>query len=270
MILDICNILESHIKENVPDSEVALLLSGGVDSLAIGFDAEKIGKKVHAYTFRLNTRDSADSRASKNACKIMNWSLTIIDVPTHNLERDVINLARNYGCVKKTQFETTYPLLYTIPAIKEKYILSGLGTDQHYGLSKKACIHYKNDKAAFDNFRYDYFFNNPNPAGLLHLKQLCEENNKVIITPYFDKSYYDYFIRYDWQQINKPREKYPVLLAYKEYFKKIPPRRHANYQLVAGIDLLFAKLLDNSFMNYKKRKRVMDMCRDLHEKYGET
>ena len=44
-------LLEDHIKNNVPDSEVAVLLSGGVDSLSVALAAHHAGKKVHAYSF---------------------------------------------------------------------------------------------------------------------------------------------------------------------------------------------------------------------------
>ena len=47
-------LLEDYIKNNVPDSEVAVLLSGGVDSVSVGLAAESADKKVHAYSFYLN------------------------------------------------------------------------------------------------------------------------------------------------------------------------------------------------------------------------
>ena len=47
-------LLRDVIKQQIHDNEVAVLLSGGVDSLSVGFAAEDIlGKKVHAYSFHL-------------------------------------------------------------------------------------------------------------------------------------------------------------------------------------------------------------------------
>ena len=37
---------------------------------------------------------------------------------------------------------------------------------------------------------------------------------------------------------------------------------HLNLQLVAGIDDIFETLLNNNTINFKQRKRVMDICRD--------
>ena len=36
-------LLADHIKNNVPDSEIAVLLSGGVDSLSVAFAAADLG-----------------------------------------------------------------------------------------------------------------------------------------------------------------------------------------------------------------------------------
>ena len=47
------SLLVNHIKNNVPDSEIAVLLSGGVDSVSVGLAAESAGKEVHEYSFHL-------------------------------------------------------------------------------------------------------------------------------------------------------------------------------------------------------------------------
>ena len=46
-------LLEDHIRKNVTDDKVAVLLSGGVDSISVGLAAHHAGKKVHAYSFQL-------------------------------------------------------------------------------------------------------------------------------------------------------------------------------------------------------------------------
>ena len=45
------DLLINHIRDNVPDSRVAVLLSGGVDSISVGLAAQRAGKEVHAYSF---------------------------------------------------------------------------------------------------------------------------------------------------------------------------------------------------------------------------
>ena len=43
-------ILENIILEECPGDEVAILLSGGVDSSTLLFSAKRLGKKVHGYS----------------------------------------------------------------------------------------------------------------------------------------------------------------------------------------------------------------------------
>ena len=38
-------LLENHIVNNTPDESVALLLSGGIDSITVGLAAHNVGKK---------------------------------------------------------------------------------------------------------------------------------------------------------------------------------------------------------------------------------
>ena len=72
---------------NVPDDDCAVLLSGGVDSISIGFAAERLGKKVHAYSFCLDTHLSYDFQKAKEVAEVFNWPFTGIEVPTKNLTR---------------------------------------------------------------------------------------------------------------------------------------------------------------------------------------
>ena len=44
-------LLIEQIEEQTSDKEVAVLLSGGVDSLSVAFAAHRLGKKITAYTF---------------------------------------------------------------------------------------------------------------------------------------------------------------------------------------------------------------------------
>ena len=48
----------------------------------------------------------------------------------------------------------------------------------------------------------------------------------------------------------------------KGRLKKFKFKKHINLQLGAGVDKLFETLIDDKFINFKFRKRVMDICRD--------
>lgn len=253
-------LLEDIIQKECIDDKVAILLSGGVDSNTLLFTANRLGKKVHGYSFHIEGQPSYDSLKAQEVCEKFNFQFTSVPVPTNNLENDFKILADKYQCKKKTQFECAFPFLYMYPVIKEKYVLSGVAADGHYGLSKKAMIHYKHTKDKFDKFRKDYF-GSPNPAGIRQLEILSKEYNKVLSAPYLNKKIFDYFIQFDWDGINRPYEKHLIRKQFSE-FDQLKLKNHLNLQLVAGVDKVFETLLNNRVINFKNRKRVMDICRD--------
>ena len=248
------------------EKEVALLFSGGVDSTSLGFAAQDIGRKVICYTFQMGEMRSHDSAAAKKIAAAMGWEWNLVKVPVDRIEEDAIKLATILKCKKKTQFECTLPFLYVIPKIKEKVVLSGVAADGHFGLSKRAMIHFRYPRSSFDKFRFDYFANE-NPAGYVQQKKLVEQHGKKHSAPYMDKRVFDYFIQFGWDRLNTPTQKMPVLVAYKEHFKKVGRRNHANLQLVANVDKICERMLSGK-LNTKNRSRMMDLWRDIADRYG--
>ena len=115
-------------------------------------------------------------------------------------ENDDKLLASKYDCRKKTQYECTFPLIYTFPKIKEKYILSGLAADGYYGVSKKAMIHFKHTQKLFDKFRDNYF--RPDMcAGYNWHKKVADIHDKKFITPYLTDSVKNFFYSKSWNII---------------------------------------------------------------------
>lgn len=256
-------LLQDIVERECKDNEVAVLLSGGVDSNSVLFTANRLGKIVHCYSFHLDTGSSYDSIKAQEVCNKFNFDLTLIEVPTNNLENDFITLAEKYKCQKKTHFECTFPFMYVFPKIKEKYVLSGWAADGHFGLSKKASLHYKHPKEKFDKFRRDYF-SVENPVGVRQIEMLCKEYNKVLSVPYLDKKVFDYFIQFDWDTLNKPKEKYEVRKCFPE-FNEINLKNHLNLQLVSRVDKTFETLLTSKKINFRNRQRVMDICKDWYK-----
>lgn len=265
--LDFKNLFEQVVSEDLKnETKVALLFSGGVDSTSIGFALTDLGIQVSAYTFQMGEWVSRDMKHATKTAEIMNWDLTKIKVPVDNLEERFIELAKKWKCKKKTQFECTYPFLYVLPKIKENLVYSGIAADGHFGLSRKAMVHYKYPHKLFNQFRFDYF-SAPNPAGQIQQKALIEEYGKRQSAPFLDKRIYDFFIQFTWDQLNLPKQKMPILKAYKGYFQKVGRRNHENLQLISGADKICESLLKTK-LNKKNRSRTMDLYRDLVAEYG--
>ena len=157
-----------QIEQQTTDKDVAVLLSGGVDSLSVAFAAQRMGKNITAYTFHLQDNPSYDATKAAEVAKLFGWNIHVIEVPTDNLQNDFQRLVKEVRCKKKTHFECCFPFLYVYPEIKETVVLSGWAADGYYGISKKAMLHYGpgKSKEKFDEFRDNYFDIN-NQAGYL-------------------------------------------------------------------------------------------------------
>ena len=83
-----------------------------------------------------------------------------------------------------------------------------------------------------------------------------------MINPFLDKKVKDYFYQFTWDELNKPKQKQHIRDDFQELnkFGKIKP--HLNLQLASGVDEVFETLLNNKKINFRNRKRVMDVCRD--------
>ncbi len=253
-------LLTDIVDEQSKEQNIAVLLSGGIDSISVAFAAHRLGKTLNCYTMYVDGVVSNDARNAINTAKEFGWNITVIDVPTDNIVNDFKHLISHYGCVKKTQLECTWPFLYVYPNIKEKELLSGWGADGYYGVSKKACLHYKEPKEKFDEFR-DAYYGASNPVGVRQQEQLSQEHGIKFIAPYFDSRVKDYMYQFDWYEMNKPFQKCKVVNAFPE-FQRTKVRRHENLQLAANVPSHFEKLIDNPEINLYNRKRVIDIIRD--------
>ncbi len=263
-------IITNIVDQEAPDQTVAVLMSGGTDSLTVAAAAHRLNKKLNCYTFRVDGKDSDDSIYAEKACKHFGWNFKLIDVPVNNIENDFFTLIKKYECKKKTHVECTFPFLYVYPHIKEKYILTGWAADGYYGVSKRANIHFKHTKELMNKFRQGYFgkldettqkFIPGNPVGIKQQMLLAKSVDSILVAPYVDKKVWDWMIQYDWDFFNKPYQKAPLFDAFPELLE-IKRRNHLNLQLAAGIPNYFEKLLDNKKINIYNRSRIMDLVRD--------
>ena len=255
-------LLMDQIEQQTSDKKIAVLLSGGVDSLSVAFAAHRMGKEITAYSFHLKDKPTYDAKKAEEVSKLFGWNFNLIEVPTDNLVEDFQKLVKDVRCKKKTQFECCFPFLYVYPEIKEHVVLSGWAADGYYGISKKAMLHYGpgKTKEKFDEFR-DNYFNINNQAGYLWHELIARNNDKQFLTPYLSLTVKEFFYDMTWEEVNKPFQKHHVVNAFEE-FKKFKIKKHINLQLGAGVDKLFETLLKDKFINFKFRKRVMDVCKD--------
>ena len=246
-------LLVDHIKNNVPDDKVAVLLSGGLDSVSVSLAAASAGKKVQAYSFHLDTHESYDFKKAREVCEHMKWGFTEIVVPTDNLIQDWYRLVK-LGCRLKTHFETVFPFLYVYPNIYPKYVLTGWGADGYFGVSKKAMMRYASYKKKrnyvkfckrtnqkrlnWNEFRTEYL--DGNCAGYKEHTNLAKQYNKNHIEPYKDsKNIRELLMSKSWFELNKPRQKEIIRKDFTNLEKYGSIKPHINLHLGSNIHKLF-------------------------------
>ena len=77
-----------------------------------------------------------------------------------------------------------------------------------------------------------------------------------------DKEIKEFFYSFNWQELNIPIQKHHVRTGFCEFEQFGIIKEHENLHLGAGVDKVFKDLLNNDEINFKKRKRMMDVCRD--------
>ena len=64
-------LIQENLEKNIPEKDVAILLSGGVDSLSVAFACQNIGKNITAYSFKIKDVDNYDFNMAKEVSKIL-------------------------------------------------------------------------------------------------------------------------------------------------------------------------------------------------------
>ena len=99
-------LLVNELDKTSSDKEVAILLSGGVDSLSILFAARRLNKSITAYTFHLDNQPTYDSNKAVEVCNMFDVKCKVIEIPTGNLEVDFI-VRDNEGFTQYIQVSQT-------------------------------------------------------------------------------------------------------------------------------------------------------------------
>ena len=249
--LNIRNLMLDMVSE-IPEDEVAVFLSSGMDSRCILFALLECGKKVHTYSFTLEDRVSKDCRVAEEVSKTYGVEFTKIELPIdiNILKQDILVLRDKYNCRKKTEYECVWPFIYSYKVVQEKVVSNGIRADIHFGNFKRARIHYKDD---LDGFRREVF-SDVNGGQKLQHAMFAKEYNKILFEPFRDQRMIDHFMGTTFEQCNTPHLKQPILDSFPEYFEKYRVYPHLNFQQGdSGIADHFDKLLQTDWNrhNYK-------------------
>ena len=232
------------------DQNIAILLSGGIDSASVLFSLIDAKKNVTCYTFMLDGILSTDFAMARHLCKRVGTQFVPIFLPTNYdvIMADLRTLAA-MGAKTKTDFECAWPLLYCYKQIKERSVYSGMGADGHFCISKKGMIHWRD---RIDAFR-QHLYSSPRYAQAGIHRSIAASHGKHHTAPFMTPEMRAVFVGTTWADVNKPKQKQPIIDALgsrARLLKKINP--HTNLQLGdSGIAKHLGGLVNTKYNRWK-------------------
>ena len=243
----------------VEETEVAVMLSAGVDSASVMFALIEAGKKVTAYSFTLEHHVSTDFSEARKRAATFDVPFVPVFLPTDlaSMKSDMLEL-RDVGAAYKSQYETGWPMLYVYAKVDQKVVASGLSADNHFCLHKRAMIHYRDKQDEWRKICYDDDW-----TVRLHTA-LGNEWGVRHFDPYASQAMIDLFHGASWEDLNKPKQKQPVRESFKEEFSKVKMFDHASYQIGdSNIAQHCADTLLASDWNVRNAKSVVTVYNDI-------
>lgn len=234
----------------LPQHDVAVAASAGVSSTSLVLAARDAGKAVTAFSFALEGHESQDLAAARDNAATLGLPFVRVDLPL-DLDRLVEDVRYIVGFrvglgfkTKKAATECSWPWLYLLDAVQGASIgglVVGLGDDEHFGLTKREMLNFRYPREAFDEFRRLNALV-PDPSQVDTVRALARFRKIEIRAPYLNPAVASGLLAHGWDDLNKPRQKEPVRLAFPE-LGSLRVHRHANFQLGdSGIARNFERL----------------------------
>jgi asparagine synthetase B (glutamine-hydrolysing) len=251
------------LKETEGHSPCAILLSNGVDSNSILASLIRNERNPYVISFRLKGSEPTDWLMAKKTAEKLYLRFIDIELPK-DLEiifKDVKFAIQKMDLSKKADIECAIPVKYALDralklGIQDVY--TGVCADGHYAVSRKAQIAVKkeqrlNDPTFLEEYRTKYF-QRENPAQSKTMKLYFESKGGRLFMPYLNPEFHDIYKGISFEQMNKPKEKMPIRIAFPEMSEWKVGARHINLQLGnSGIASNFERLLDSEYNIHDNR-----------------
>lgn len=260
-------LINTYLEDNIKDrNDVALLFSGGSDSLSILLSCLDLGVKPVLYNFRLSNYESEDNKYSKIISNTYNLKLNeiILDVDIIDLVSDIKNIMKLFDVKKKTQIQCVHPFLYVIPKIEQNIILTGLCADDLYGTPRSMAKHSKNIDY-FNNIRLNCF-KNIESSSYKFIDEIATMNNKKLIAPYKQcDAIAKFMLSKSYKELHSPKQKN---IMYDDYKEELVAnnlyRRNSNLQCDSKIREWHDTLLQGS-LNTEGFKSVVGIYNKIYK-----
>ncbi len=281
---EIRTLLKEAIKETIgEETEVGLLLSGGLDSLSVLLGCLDLGIKPICYTFYLSNHESDDLKSVRRLKEIYNLKVVevCLDVEKIDLYKDVKTIIKEYQNDphaiqhKKTFIQCYHPMTYIAPIIKEKVVLTAFLADDLQFAGRKRNLLGRDTSPEGVKKLYQHRLdevNNPSDGSMKQIIDLFSRYNITLVDIYHIQSIVDFFLEQDFLTCTKPKEKNIIYEAYQEDLDKYNIKRiHSSYQVNSMIrewhDNVF---LHNPTINMNNNKAIVGVYNRMFKEIKET
>jgi len=240
------NLLEKAILRIPKNKKIALLFSGGIDSLALAFYLKKLNYNFTCYT--VGTKDSQDIIRAKEISSNLKLKHKIKifsedEIPKH-LEK-VISLLKTSSPIDVSVGLTTY---LASKFAKEKILISGLGSDEIFG-------GYSRHKDSKDlNKDLQEGLTRVYNGDLVRDVTIAASLKKEIFAPFLDKELVDYALKLPAEKKISSSGINKLILRELLLSNNIPERYAMRLKKAAqygsGFDKVITKLAKNSKEKY--------------------
>jgi hypothetical protein len=250
------------------EKEIAVALSGGKDSTIILFALLELNIKPIAYTFHIENILSDDFLTAKRNCQDLNIEFHECIISSKvNIEL-LKKYILTYHRIKKVEVEAYYPYYFLLPKVQQKILLIGMMAGNCVPLSKKICIHYKNNLSKLNQWRDEDFIKSKRDLEVL--SDMALQYNIQLKDPFYNRDLLNWFKQQEWNDLHKPHQKQVFINMFPDYFAKIKTMRQCSLQCGnSGIREIFQALLSTD-LNYKHRVRTQELYKDIYDKFKYT
>ena len=264
----ISKVIRKRLVEQVSavDGRIGVALSGGVDSCAVLAACMEAGKDVVVVSYTPDTHESTDfvmARETAQRCGV-EFHPALFDMYPDSLDLSVREVI-GFGYKKKVQVESLVPMLTIADEAKRincDVLMTGDQSDGFFCLSKWAAHNYdrangvpyhlrsrnvKDDTTSerIDGIRSRYWALDLSCSGAV--VEIIQSRGMSALVPFRDVAIAKSFKGTLWSEVNEPRIKEPIRLAFRDWFEDLILVRPVQVNLHKG-DSLFGDTLAQSMM----------------------
>jgi asparagine synthase (glutamine-hydrolysing) len=126
-------LIQKAVQKVIAD-DIAILLSGGIDSSLLAYVASK-QKSIVAYT--VGVENSYDFKAADSAARLLGINANKVIIKEKDVNEGIIELINIDPSQDALELSFNLPLYFVCKSAKEKILLTGQGSDEVFGGYKK-------------------------------------------------------------------------------------------------------------------------------------